>query len=176
MASKREVLMIRQIYKSVMRAATPEDILQVGPGASAEDVKTEWMARSLVVHPDKANGALTHAEANAATQKVNSAGRVTSQGPRTTAARDASQAHEEAAPDRTAYVVEAAETAAGAGHAAHQWRARVPEEPAGVWCRRRLHSALRPQPPRPALAGDQGGQALRPDRADGGVRLSEWKK
>ena len=65
--------MIRQIYKSVMRAATPEDILQVGPGASAEDVKTEWMARSLVVHPDKANGALTANEANAATQKVNSA-------------------------------------------------------------------------------------------------------
>ena len=73
MASKREVLMIRQIYKSVMRAATPEDILQVGPGASAEDVKTEWKARSLVVHPDKANGALTANEANAATQKVNSA-------------------------------------------------------------------------------------------------------
>ena len=33
--------MIRQIYKSVMRAATPEDILQVGPGASAEDVNTK---------------------------------------------------------------------------------------------------------------------------------------
>ena len=35
MASKREVLMIRQIYKSVIRAATPEDILQTldSPGA-----------------------------------------------------------------------------------------------------------------------------------------------
>jgi hypothetical protein len=73
MASKREVLMIRQIYKSVMRAATPEDILQVAPGASAEYVKTEWKARSLVVHPDKSSGALTNAEANAATKKINDA-------------------------------------------------------------------------------------------------------
>ena len=48
--------MIRQIHESVMRAATPEDILQVGPGASAEDVNTKWKARSLVVHPDKVNG------------------------------------------------------------------------------------------------------------------------
>ena len=65
--------MIRQIYKSVMRAATPEDILQVAPGASAEYVKTEWKARSLVVHPDKSSGALTNAEANAATKKINDA-------------------------------------------------------------------------------------------------------
>ena len=46
-----------------MRAATPGDILQVGPGASAEDVNTKWKARSLVVHPDKVNGALTADEA-----------------------------------------------------------------------------------------------------------------
>ncbi len=73
MASKREVLMIRQIHESVMRAATPEDILQVGPGASAEDVNTKWKARSLVVHPDKVNGALTADEANEAMEKVNNA-------------------------------------------------------------------------------------------------------
>ena len=73
MASKREVLMIRQIHESVRRADTPEDILQGRPGASAEDVNTNWKARALVVHPDKVNGALTADEANAATQKVNSA-------------------------------------------------------------------------------------------------------
>ena len=65
--------MIRQIHESVMRAATPEDILQVDPGASPKEIQTEWRELSLVVHPDKANGALTNAEANAATQKVNSA-------------------------------------------------------------------------------------------------------
>ena len=73
MASKRDVLPFRRIYKSVMRAATPEDILQVDPGASPKEIQTEWKELSLILHPDKANRALTKAEANAATKKINDA-------------------------------------------------------------------------------------------------------
>ena len=73
MASKRDVLAFRRIYKSVMRAATPEDILQVDPGASPKEIQTEWRELSLALHPDKVNGALTNAEANAATKKINDA-------------------------------------------------------------------------------------------------------
>ena len=54
-------------------AGRPEEVLEVDPGASPKEVQTAWRDLSLALHPDKVRGALTADEANAATQKVNSA-------------------------------------------------------------------------------------------------------
>jgi len=74
--SRATSTIIKRMYKAVINAAAagqPEEVLDVKPGATKAEITKAYVNITLVLHPDKVNGAITKEEADEAMKAINNA-------------------------------------------------------------------------------------------------------